>query len=70
MCGYGGSTMMFAIVLGTIIGAAGMTLFHQWARGVLMLDEQPTVITPSAFPRLAPSTRVPRYTPRLWHRAA
>jgi hypothetical protein len=62
--------MMFAIVLGTIIGAAGATLFRQWTRGMLTLEEQPTVITPSAFPRLAPSERVPRYTPRLWHRAA
>lgn len=62
--------MMFAIVLGTIIGAAGATLFSQWARGVLTLEEQPTVITAATFPRLAPSSRVPRYTPRLWHRAA
>ena len=65
-----GSEMMFAIVLGTIIGAAGVTLFRQWARGVLMSQEMRPAITPAYFPRLAPSERVPRYTPRLWHRAA
>jgi hypothetical protein len=62
--------MMFAIVLGTIIGAAGATLLRQWAGGVLNAEEEHAVITPAFFPRLAPSERVPRYTPRLWHRAA
>ena len=62
--------MVFAIILGTIIGAAGVTLLRQWAQGALSLEEPRRVITPVAFPRLAPSVRVPRYTPRLWHRAA
>ncbi len=62
--------MIFAIVLGAIIGAACMTLLGQWARGTLVLDHAHPVITPAAFPRLAPSERVPRYSPRFWHRAA
>ena len=62
--------MLFAIVLGTIIGAAGVTLVRQWARGEVMYGGERPAIVPSVFPRLAPSTRVPRYTPRLWHRAA
>ena len=63
--------MFFAIVLGMIIGAAGITLFRQWALSALTFEEESRlVITSAAFPRLAPSERVPRYTPRLWHRAA
>ena len=63
--------MFFAIVLGIIIGAAGVTLFRQWALGAMTFEgESPLVMTSAAFPRLAPSERVPRYTPRLWHRAA
>ena len=66
----GGSIMMFAIVLGTIIGGAGVTLLRQWTAGAMEQQEEVAVITPDVFPRLAPSERVPRYTPRLWHRAA
>lgn len=62
--------MLFAIVLGVIIGAAGVTLFRQWAAGATMPGEPAMAITPAAFPRLAPSERAPRYSPRLWHRAA
>ena len=62
--------MLFAIVLGMIIGAAGITLLRQWARGAFAYEDAPEVITSAAFPRLAPSVRSPRYTPRLWHRAA
>ena len=62
--------MMFAIVLGAIIGGAGVTLLRQWTGGALEEQEEQPVITAAFFPRLAPSERVPRYTPRLWHRAA
>ena len=62
--------MLFTIVLGAIIGGAGVTLLRQWSRGALTLEESRPVITARAFPRLAPSERAPRYTPRLWHRAA
>ena len=62
--------MFFAIVLGAIIGAAGVTLLGQWVRGALTFEASRAVITSAAFPRLAPSERAPRYTPRLWHRAA
>ncbi|MFA7248530.1 MAG: hypothetical protein WC273_02755 [Dehalococcoidia bacterium] len=62
--------MLFAIVLGIIIGAAGVTLVRQWALSALALEEPRIVITAAAFPRLAPSERAPRYLPRLWNRAA
>lgn len=62
--------MFFALVLGAIIGGAGVTLLRQWARGALTFEGCAPVLTSAAFPRLAPSERVPRYTPRLWRRAA
>lgn len=65
-----GFHMLFAIFLGAIIGAAGVTLIGQWLRGAMTLDASRAVLTARAFPRLAPSERAPRYTPRLWHRAA
>ena len=62
--------MLFAIVLGTMLGAAGITLLGQFVEGATSREVPTAAITPTAFPRLAPSERVPRYTPRLWHRAA
>ena len=62
--------MLFAVVLGAIIGAAGVTLLRQWVRGAMTFEESQPVMTAAAFPRLAPSERAPRYIPRLWHRAA
>ena len=65
--------MLFAMVLGAIIGAAGVTLLRQWVHAALTFEEprasQP-VMNAMTFPHLAPSERVPRYSPRLWHRAA
>lgn len=62
--------MLFSIVLGVMIGAAGVTLLRQWTRNAFDAAQAHQVMTSTAFPRLAPSERVPRYTPRLWHRAA
>ena len=69
-CGLRGFQMLFAIVLGTIIGGAGVTLLGQWAHSAFEFGEPRDVITSAAFPRLALSERAPRYMPRLWNRAA
>ena len=56
--------MLFAIMLGTIIGGAGVTLLRQWAAAAFEAGERGPVLTPDAFPRLAPPSPLPRYTPR------
>lgn len=62
--------MLLSIVLGIMIGAAGVTLFRQWSRDAFDRAQARPVMTPAVFPRLAPSRRAAQYSPRLWHRAA
>lgn len=48
--------MLFAIVLGAVVGAAGLTLIRQWLEGSLEMA-RPATLHPTAFPHLAPSRR-------------
>lgn len=50
--------MLFAIVLGIMLGAAAVTLFQQWRESALTSCE--VVLTPAQFPRLAPPAIVTR----------
>ncbi len=50
--------MLFAIVLGLILGGASVLLVQQWLTGALVVgrDTGP-VLTPTRFPHLAPPER-------------
>ena len=53
--------MLFAIVLGVIVGGAGVLLIQQWLTGALMLGrgrDAGVALSPSRFPHLAPPKRV------------
>lgn len=50
--------MLFAIVLGIMLGAAAVTLLQQWRESALTPRE--VVLTPARFPRLAPPAIVSR----------
>ena len=55
--------MLFAIVLGTLIGGAGATLLRQWASDAMStgsIEAREPVLTAAAFPRLAPPERLTR----------
>lgn len=58
--------MLFAIVLGIIVGAAGVMLVQQWLAGALMLGhgggrsggrDRSVTLSASRFPHLAPPAR-------------
>ncbi|MDA1004507.1 MAG: hypothetical protein O3B31_14375 [Chloroflexi bacterium] len=54
--------MVFAIVLGMIVGAAGVMLLQQWLTGALMLGhggvrDRSVTLSAKRFPHLAPPTR-------------
>lgn len=46
--------MLFAIVLGIIVGAASVVLVQQWLRGDLLIAEEPVRLPHTTYPRLAP----------------
>lgn len=48
--------MLFTIVLGALVGAAGLTLIRQWFEASLEIS-RPQVLTPASFPHLAPPQR-------------
>jgi hypothetical protein len=48
--------VLFTIVLGILVGAAGLTLVRQWLDGVLA-EPAHEILSPAAFPRLAPPRR-------------
>ena len=50
--------MLFAIVLGIMLGAAAVTLLQQWQEAALASHE--VVLTPAQFPHLAPPAIVTR----------
>jgi len=50
--------MLFAIVLGIMLGAAAVTLLQQWRESGATSRE--IVLTPSQFPHLAPPAIVTR----------
>lgn len=65
--------MLFAIVLGAMLGGAGVILLRQWAVAALeagAAGEHGPVLTAAAFPHLAPPSRLPRRSPRPRRRAA
>jgi len=50
--------MLFAIVLGIVVGAASVLLVQQWLRGALVLGRgRGAVLAPERFPHLAPPGR-------------
>jgi hypothetical protein len=51
--------MLFAIVLGIMLGAAGVTLVNQY-REAAFRGPPETVLTPARFPHLAPPAIVTR----------
>lgn len=56
--------MLFAVVLGIIVGSASVLLVQQWLTDAFMLgrsDRRDAAFTlsPARFPHLAPPTRVP-----------
>ncbi len=55
--------MLFMLMLGTLLGLAGVTLLRQWAVETMGADEEGPALRPAVFPRLAPPTRQPRYAP-------
>lgn len=55
--------MLFAIVLGIVVGGASVLLVQQWLTGALVLGQgrgrtAGTALSPARFPHLAPPTRV------------
>jgi hypothetical protein len=47
--------MIFAIVLGIVVGGAGVLLIQQWLSGALVLGRSTgPVLSPAQFPHLAP----------------
>ena len=47
--------MLFVIVLGIVVGSAGVLLVQQWLEGSLMLGRDAAAgLEPKRFPRLAP----------------
>ena len=50
--------MLFAIVLGIMLGVVGTTLVRQWLQGALVEVTEARALPASEFPRLAPPTRV------------
>jgi hypothetical protein len=49
--------MLFVIVLGIVVGGAGVLLLQQWLSGSLMLGRDTTTgLEPARFPRLARPT--------------
>lgn len=54
--------MVFAVVLGVMVGGAAVLLLQQWARDSMSAPSK--ALPRNRFPRLAPSTqRVPRLVP-------
>ena len=62
--------MLFTITLGAILGGAGVTLLRQGALAAFEAGDSGPVLTPAAFPRLAPPSRVPAYAWRMRRPAA
>lgn len=52
--------MLFAIVLGIMLGVVGTTLVRQWLQGALVEVTETRALPASEFPRLAPPVRVRR----------
>jgi hypothetical protein len=46
-----GSAMLFLLVLGAMLGAAGVLLFQQWRSGVLTAEPQRATLPPAAVAR-------------------
>ena len=55
--------MLFILMLGTLLGIAGVTLLRQWASAAMGADTEGPALAPAVYPRLAPPTRQPRYAP-------
>lgn len=57
--------MLFAVVLGIMLGVVATTLVRQWLQGALTESAPTPRLSAADFPRLAPPTRRRPVSPRV-----